>query len=285
MAGERFLSRESERVYSDFPQLPSWDQVMAQKSPSDQLATIMAALEIAAQQEPIKPKHLDPIGLADWVGPPESRPLSRICLTANDEVINLGADGRLAVRNKYKRDWRRRPISLVEATYNNPPSEPLATTKPISIKAHSWEYDDQLPAPLVKAGYSEYSQPVPGLVEQSVSTHWFVPPQLLPTNPYDFIKARLTASGEITAKYSGNQLTMLAATVFGSVYSSQSELAPRLILIRRLRIELSDDEVSAAELIDRLPGIAQAATIDIKRGPDGCLVQTSQNPLARSRHC
>ena len=243
MTGERLSDRESEGVYQDFPWLPGWDQVMTQESLSGRLAVIMAALESAGEQEPISPNHLDPIGLADWVGPPESRPLARVRLTADGEIFDFGANGRLALRNKYQCDRRGRPASLVESVYRNPESEPLLATKPTSIRAHSWKYDDRLAAPLVGASYSEYLQPTPGLVEQSVSTYWFVPPQPLPNSERGFIDSRLRAAGEIIAKYCGGQLTMLTAITSGPGYDPRLGANSGLIPTRRLRIELSAGEV------------------------------------------
>ncbi len=286
MTGEKFSGRESEAAYRDFPRLPGWDEVVAQVGLAARLALIMAALESASEQEPISPNHLDPVGLADWVGPAGSRARSRVCLTASGEMVDFGADGRLSLRHKHQCDGRGRPVSLLEAVYNNPQSEPLATTKPVSIRAHSWKYDDHLGvAPLVGASYSEYLRPIPSLVEQSVSTYWFVPSRFLPIDGPNFIGSRLRAAGEITAKYLDGRLTMLTAMISGPDYDPQLSLNPRSIPTRRLRIELSAGEVCAAELIDQLPGAAQPATIDIKRGADGCLVQTSRNPLAEFSRC
>ena len=282
MTGEKFSGRESKGAYQDFPRLPGWDEVVAQGELAAQLALIMAALESASEQEPISPNHLDPVGLADWVGPAESRARTRVCLPISGEMVDLGADGRLSLRHKHQCDGQGRLISMLEAVYNNHQSEPLTTTKPMSIRAHGWRYDDRSAvAPLVGASYSEYLQPIPGLVEQSVSTYWFVPSRFLPIDGADFTGARLGAAGEITAKYLDGQLTMLAAMTYGPDYDPRLSLNPRSIPTRRLRIELSAGEVCAAELIDRLPGAAQAATIDIKRGSDGRLVQTSRNPLTR----
>ena len=281
MAGEKFSGREPEGPYRDFPRLPGWNEVLSQGDLANQLALIMAALEPAAEQEPINPDRLDPVGLADWVGSAESRARSRICLTTSGEMIDFAADGRLSLRRNHHRDGWGRPTSLIEAVYNNPQSEPLATTKPVSIKAHGWRYDDRLAvAPLVGTSYSEYLRPMPGLVEQSVSTHWFIPSRFLPIDESGFTDARLGAAGEITAKYFDGQLTMLTAMTSGPDYGPQPGSNPRPIPTRRLRIELSAGEVYAAELIERLPEIAQLATIDIRRGPDGGLVQISHNPLA-----
>lgn len=269
MAGEKLPGRESRGFYEDFPWLPSWNLVMARPQLADRLELVMAALKPAGEQEPVSPGQLEPVGLADWVEPAKTRAGSSISLTGLGEKVDFGDKGQLVSRRRYRHDDQGRLGQLIEADYNNPQTEPLATTRPTAIRSHSWIYDDNLEvAPLVGARYSEYSQPIEGLVEQTNSTYWFIPSKILPFYEAELIGIRQAAAGEITARRLGGQLIMLSGRV----------LCPDLKLKRQLKVELSAGEIGAVELIDGLPGSTLEATFDVKRGANGQLVSVSQNP-------
>ena len=279
MTGEKRTGRESWGHYEDFPQLPSWEQVMAQPKLPDRLEMIMAALKPARQQLLVGPDWLDPIGLADWAGSAESRAGSTIALGGlpdRGERIDFGPSGQLINRRQWRFDEQKRVTMIIEAAYSNSDTDPLATTNPTSIQAYDWIYDDSYEvAPLVGARYSDYSQPLNGLVEQTASTYWFVPSQLLPIYQIDFLSLRRQAAAELTAHYLAGQPTMLYGRVLNAATATD----------RRLRVELAGAEIRSVELADTPPQATGAATLDVKRSPGDQFKQSSQKPTGDlSRH-
>ena len=137
MASEKLSGRESWGFYEDFPWLPSWNLVMARQQLADRLELVMAALEPASQQEPASPNQLGPVGLADWVGPAETRAGLSISLADLGEKVDFGDGGQLISRRRYRHDNQGRLESLVEANYNNSQTEPLATTRPAVVRSAS----------------------------------------------------------------------------------------------------------------------------------------------------